>query len=129
LELRRRNGTVFFGTNDSGKEIDFIVPAGALQTLRLLDRSASSRLTAQDEERRYDKFQVTAMLTPEDEKRELGAFALADVHLKKGENLLLSLDEDETTLQWQQVTIERRNLILWLLSGMETSTAGAIKSP
>ena len=51
------------------------------------------------------------MLTPEDEKRELGAFALADVHLKEGANLLLSLDEDETPLQWQQqVTIERRNL-------------------
>jgi len=96
LELRRRNGTVFFGTNDSGKEIDFIVPVG---------------------ERGYDKFQVTATLTPEDEKRELGAFALADAHLKEGKNLLLSLDEAETPLQWQEVTIERRNLIRWLLFG------------
>ncbi len=59
------------------------------------------------------------MLTPEDEKRELGAFALADVHLKEGVNLLLSLDEDETPLQWQQITIERRNLIRWLLPGTE----------
>ncbi|MEK6535720.1 MAG: ATP-binding protein [Thermodesulfobacteriota bacterium] len=109
LELRRRNGTVFFGTNDSGKEIDFIVPACALQGIG---------------ERRYDKFQVTAMLTPEDEKRELGAFALADVHLKEGANLLLSLDEDETPLQWQQVTIERRNLIRWLLSGTEVGEEG-----
>jgi len=110
LELRRRSGTVFFGTNDSGREIDFIVPAGALQGIG---------------ERRYDKFQVTAMLTPEDEKRELGAFALADVHLKEGANLLLSLDEDETPLPWQQVTIERRHLIRWLLSETTTPAAGA----
>jgi predicted AAA+ superfamily ATPase len=95
LELRRRSGAVFFGTNDGGKEIDFIMPAG---------------------ERRYDKIQVTATLTPDDEKRELGAFTLADVNLLKGTNLLLSLDEDETQLQWQGVIIERKNLVRWLLA-------------
>jgi hypothetical protein len=60
---------------------------------------------------------VTATLTSEDEKRELGAFALADEHLREGANLLLSLDEDETPLQWKGVTIDRRNLVRWLLFG------------
>ena len=94
LELRRRGDTVFFGTNDSGKEIDFIVSSG---------------------ECRYDKVQVTATLTAEDEKRELGVFVLADAHLQEGTNLLLSLDEDETLIQWHGVTIERKNLVRWLL--------------
>ena len=95
LELLRRGNTVYFGTNDSGKEIDFIVPGGG---------------------RHFDKIQVTATLAAEDEKRELGAFALADVHLQKGTNLLLSLDEDESALQWHGVTIERKNLVRWLLA-------------
>ncbi|MDZ4165207.1 MAG: ATP-binding protein [Smithellaceae bacterium] len=93
-ELLRRHGQAWYGANDSGREIDFMV-------------SASGRIC--------DKYQVTVSLTPEDEKRELGAFALADPHLRGGTNLLLSLDEDEEQRQWQAVTIQRKNVVRWLL--------------
>ena len=94
LELMRRGKTCMFATNDAGRELDFVTP---------------------DDQRGYDKYQVTATLTPEDEKRELGAFSLADPWLQRGENLLLSLDDDETARQWQGVNIPRRNLVRWLL--------------
>lgn len=94
LQLRRNSGDVYFGTNDSGKEIDFIVATG---------------------DRLHGKFQVTATLTAENEKRELGVFSLAEAHLQGGANLLLSLDEDEAPLQWQGITIDRKNLVRWLL--------------
>lgn len=94
LELLRRGEKVYFGTNDSGRELDFVVPTA---------------------ERIYDKYQVTTTLSPGDEKRELGAFAQSDPYLSGGVNLLLSLDDDETSRQWQGVEIRRRNLIRWLL--------------
>jgi predicted AAA+ superfamily ATPase len=94
LELLRRHGTVHFGTNDNGRELDFLVPRDG---------------------RLHDKYQVTATLTADDEKRELGAFALADPYLREGKNILLSLDEDETMKTYQGVTIECVNLLRWLL--------------
>lgn len=94
LELARRGKTCMFATNDAGRELDFVTP---------------------DDRRGYDKYQVTAALTPEDEKRELGAFSLADPWLQGGENLLLSLDDDETPRRWQGVDIPRRHLARWLL--------------
>ena len=78
----------------SGRELDFLVPL---------------------DDRIHDKYQVTATLTAEDEKRELGAFALADPYLRGGRNILLSLDEDEATRVYHGVSIERVNLIRWLL--------------
>jgi len=83
-----------FATNDAGRELDFVTP---------------------DDQRGYDKYQVTATLTAEDEKRELGAFSSADPWLQRGDNLLLSLDDDESPRQWQGVTIPRCNLVRWLL--------------
>jgi hypothetical protein len=94
LELMRRGKIPMFATNDAGRELDFVIP---------------------DDDRGYDKYQVTTALTPEDEKRELGAFSSADPWLQGGKNLLLSLDDDETPRQWQGVTIPRRNLARWLL--------------
>ncbi|MEI6205917.1 MAG: ATP-binding protein [Desulfuromonadales bacterium] len=94
LELMRRRSPPFFGTNDVGREIDFVVPSG---------------------ERRHDKYQITAKLTAENEKRELGSFALADPYLQAGANLLLTLEDDENGRVWQGVQIERKNLGKWLL--------------
>lgn len=96
LELRRRGATVFYGTNDSGRELDFLASRAG---------------------RHFDRYQVAVTLNPDDERRELGAFALADPHLAGGENLLLSLDETEESRDWQGVTIRRRHLIKWLLAG------------
>lgn len=94
LELIRRYGSVCYGTNDSGREIDFMVPTAG---------------------REYDKYQVATTLAPDNDKRELGAFALADPYLNEGENMLLTLDDDETARQFQGVEIKRRNLLRWLL--------------
>ncbi len=93
-ELIRRHGQPWYGANDSGREIDFLAHATG---------------------REYEKYQVTVSLTQEDEKRELGAFSLADPYLHNGTNLLLSMDTDETQLQWNGVPIKRKNVIKWLL--------------
>lgn len=92
LELVRRGYEVFFGSGDAGREIDFLArsPAGWLQC------------------------QVTDTLTPENRKRELGAFVLAAPYLE-GERLLLSRDEVEEDLVTNGVAVRRRNLIRWLL--------------
>jgi len=94
LELRRRGATVHYGTNDSGRELDFLASAGG---------------------RSFDRYQVAVTLTPDDERRELGAFVLAGPHLEGGANFLLSMDENEERRDWQGVTINRRHIVKWLL--------------
>jgi len=96
-ELLRRQNKVCYGAGNSGREIDFMV-------------SASGRT--------YDKYQVTVSLTPEEEKRELGAFTAADPYLQGGVNLLLSLDEDEKPHRRRETTIQRANLVRWLLGNI-----------
>ncbi|OIP90110.1 MAG: hypothetical protein AUK55_13365 [Syntrophobacteraceae bacterium CG2_30_61_12] len=95
LELRRRGATVYYGTNDTGRELDFLAAEGG---------------------RNFDRYQVAVTLTADDERRELGAFALADPYLGNGENFFLSLDEGEEVRDWQGVAIQRRHLIKWLLA-------------
>lgn len=95
LELRRRGATIFYGTNDTSRELDFLASAGG---------------------RSFDRYQVAVTLTAHDERRELGAFALADPYLQKGENFFLSMDEEEEVRDWQGVAIQRRHLIKWLLA-------------
>ncbi|MEW6218702.1 MAG: ATP-binding protein [Thermodesulfobacteriota bacterium] len=94
LELRRRGAKVCFGTNDSGRELDFLAATGG---------------------RSFDRYQVAVRLTADDERRELGAFVLADPYLQAGKNLLLTLDEGEETRNWQGIPIRRCHLIRWLL--------------
>lgn len=94
LELKRRGLEIFFGTNDTGRELDFLASKG---------------------DRHFDRYQVAVTLTADDERRELGAFSLADPYLKTGDNIFLSLDEGEEGLRWQDVKINSNNLIRWLL--------------
>jgi len=92
LELKRRGAEVFYGSSDSGREIDF--------------------LTRSDEG--WAQYQVADTLTDENRKRELGAFTLAAPHIS-GCTTLLTLDAVEDTLQYDGLEIKRQNLIKWLV--------------
>lgn len=92
LELVRRGYEVFFGSGDGGREIDFLARSGGA----------------------WLQCQVTDTLTPENRKRELGAFTLAAPYLG-GERLLLSRDDVEEDMVIHGVAVRRRNLIRWLL--------------
>lgn len=91
LELKRRGQEVFYGSSDSGREIDF------------LTKEADG----------WGQYQVADTLTDENHKRELGAFALAAPHLS-GSRTLLTLDAPQDTVQYDGLEIRRQNLIKWL---------------
>jgi hypothetical protein len=94
LHLRKSMGTVYFGSLKSGKEIDFITKnkAGI-----------------------FDKYQVTLTITSENKKRELSPFTLADQYLAKGKNYLLSFDDNEEPIHFQNSPIVRKNIFRFLL--------------
>lgn len=94
LHLRKSMGTVYFGSLKSGKEIDFITKnkAGI-----------------------FDKYQVTLSITSENKKRELSPFTLSDQYLAKGKNYLLSFDDNEEPIHFQNTPIERKNIFRFLL--------------
>ncbi|MBW2368828.1 MAG: ATP-binding protein [Deltaproteobacteria bacterium] len=94
LNLARKKQFPFFGELSHGKEIDFI---------------------AKETNSDFVKIQVTMTLDDENTKRELSSYSLADKYLKKGKNLLLSLDETEESLVYKHTIIERKNIIKWLL--------------
>ena len=68
LELKLRGAEVFYGSSDSGREIDFITRTDA----------------------GWEQYQVADTLTDENRKREFGAFALAAPFLGTGQLLLWS---------------------------------------
>ena len=93
LKLRRHYKTIHFGALASGKEIDFIV---------------------QDKPGHFTKLQICKTLHEKNSQRELSPFSLADTYLQ-GDNILLTLDEEEKELKFKGVTIMKKNLIKWLL--------------
>lgn len=94
LTLRSRFNAVYYGALQSGQEIDFIVK----------DRTGT-----------FYKYQVTTTLTAENSRRELSNFVLSDQHLGTGNNILLSLDEDEEEITYKSTRIQKKNLMKWLL--------------
>jgi predicted AAA+ superfamily ATPase len=92
LELKRRSADVFFGSSDSGREIDFLTRTGA----------------------GWEQYQVTDTLTGENRKRELGAFALAAPYLGSGQ-VLLTLDDVEETILYEGLEVRRCNIVRWLV--------------
>ena len=92
LELKRRGAEVFYGSSDSGREIDFLAKTGG----------------------RWTQYQVADTLTEENRRRELGAFALAAPYLE-GEPVLLSLDNVDETVHYEGVEVRRHNLVRWLV--------------
>ena len=92
LELKRRGADVFYGSSDSGREIDFLTRTGD----------------------GWEQYQVADTLTDENRKRELGAFALAAPHLGSGQ-VLLTLDDAEDTMNYEGLEVRRRNIVRWLV--------------
>lgn len=91
LELKRRGAEIFYGSSDSGREIDFLTRTGD----------------------GWEQYQVADTLTDENRKRELGAFALAAPHLGNG-RVLLTLDDAEEMMSYEGMDVRRRNIVRWL---------------
>lgn len=91
LKLKRDFDSVYFGSIGN-KEIDFVVKI---------------------KEKTFRKYQVTLVLSAENKQRELAAFESPDKYLEG--NILLTLSEDENTLEINGNSIQQRNLIRWLL--------------
>ena len=94
LKLKRNRKQINFGALPSGKEIDFITQ------------------TANGE---FEKYQVTQTLHKDNYNRELSSFLLQNTYLKDGKNILLTLDENEEEIDYQDGKVLKKNLIRWLL--------------
>jgi len=94
LKLKRNGKQINFGALPSGKEIDFITQ------------------TANGE---FEKYQVTQTLHKDNYNRELSSFLLQNTYLKDGKNILLTLDENEEEIDYQDGKVLKKNLIRWLL--------------
>ena len=94
LKLKRNRKQINFGALPSGKEIDFITQ------------------TANGE---FEKYQVTQTLHKDNYNRELSSFLLQNTYLKDGKNILLTLDENEEEIDYQDAKVLKKNLIRWLL--------------
>jgi hypothetical protein len=93
LKLKRNRKQINFGALPSGKEIDFIT---------------------QTDNGEFEKYQVTQTLHKDNYDRELSSFILQDTYLKDGENILLTLDENEEEIDYQDAKVLKKNLIRWL---------------
>ena len=94
LKLKRNRKQINFGALPSGKEIDFITQ------------------TANGE---FEKYQVTQTLHKDNYDRELSSFILQNTYLEDGKNILLTLDENEEEIDYQDAKVLKKNLIRWLL--------------
>ena len=94
LHLKKKNGRVYYGVNERGREIDFILEL---------------------EGGRYDKYQVCANLEKDNLIRELGVFHLSDKYLKKGNNLILVSKADIVPALLKKYDASQYDIIKWLL--------------
>ncbi|OPX34765.1 MAG: hypothetical protein B1H12_09865 [Desulfobacteraceae bacterium 4484_190.2] len=94
LKLKRDRKKIYFGALSSGKEIDFI---------------------AQTADGGFEKYQVTQTLHKDNYDRELSSFLLQNTYLEDGKNIVLTLDENEEEIEYQDAKVLKRNLIRWLL--------------
>lgn len=94
LKLRRSYPQVYYGALANGVEIDFIVKTREGQFL---------------------KYQITKTLHVDNIKRELASLAQSEHHLGRGNNILLTLDEKEETLDYEGCAIQKKNLVRWLM--------------
>jgi predicted AAA+ superfamily ATPase len=94
-ELFKKYKSVYYGRNNDNKEIDFIV---------------------QDKEDSFLKIQVTLELDDKNKKRELGNFKLADKYLQKGKNILITLQGESQTHEYNGIEVEEVTLLDFLLN-------------
>lgn len=93
LKLREKSSHLFYGLKD-GKEVDFIV---------------------KESDGSFKKYQITKSLSQENRDRELSPFVLTDNYLSQGNNILLTMDTTEETLEYNGVVIKKKYLLKWLL--------------
>ncbi len=95
LKLRRLYPHIYYGALANGTEIDFITKTRNGQ---------------------FMKYQISKTLHAENTKRELTSLAQSDQYLGKGNNILLTLDEREETLNYEGCEIQKKNLVRWMLA-------------
>lgn len=93
LKLKTMFPTIYYGALDNGREIDFIV---------------------KDIEGKFHKYQVTTTLNSSNETRELSVYDIGDKYLN-GSNIILTMDEKEEQIKMNDVVIEKKYLLKWLL--------------
>jgi len=94
LNAKRRRPKIYYGVNERGREIDFILDV---------------------ENGFFDKYQVCADLEEQNCARELGAFLLVDKYLKNGQNLILTLNNSISADILKKHNAVHANVIRWLL--------------
>lgn len=94
LHLRRKTDKIFYGVNERGREIDFI-----------LNRDDNT----------FDKYQICSDLNKDNLARELGVFDLSDKYLKKGTNLILTLTNELEPAVLKKHNASHCNIMKWLL--------------
>jgi predicted AAA+ superfamily ATPase len=94
LQLKHADKKIYYGALENGKEIDFIT---------------------EDRNHIFSKYQITQTLTDENKTRELSSFVFTDKYLNKMNNILLTLDENEESLEFNGAKIEKKYLLKWLL--------------
>jgi len=94
IHLKQRSKKIYFGELSNGKEIDFI---------------------AETRDGRRTKYQVTVKLHEDNYDRELSPFSFGNEHIKREENILLSMESEEKEILYNDIIIKKRNLLRWLL--------------
>jgi uncharacterized protein len=93
LKLKQSQVKFFYGMDNNNKEIDFLV----------------------DNNNVFDKYQISANLNKENQRRELNNFVLANKYLDKGKNFILTLNAEESTIKYKNQFIQQKNIINFLL--------------
>ncbi|MBI2974840.1 MAG: ATP-binding protein, partial [Deltaproteobacteria bacterium] len=94
LHLKKKNGNIFYGANERGREVDFILRRDDIY---------------------YDKYQVCSGLDKDNLARELGVFNLSDKYLKGGDNFILTSKADIEPEVLKKYHVNHYNIIRWLL--------------
>jgi len=91
LKLMRDDYNIFFGTLQNGKEINFITQKRNI----------------------FAKYQITKTLHADNYTRELSPFTFSDQY--SGENIILTMDEQDEELTFKDCKIFKRYILTWLL--------------
>lgn len=94
LRLKKKNDAIFYGANERGREIDFILRRDEIY---------------------YDKYQMCLELNSDNFGRELGVFGLSDKYLKKGDNYILTTKADVASGVFEKYHVSHHDMIRWLL--------------
>ncbi|KKP39022.1 MAG: hypothetical protein UR28_C0010G0005 [Candidatus Peregrinibacteria bacterium GW2011_GWF2_33_10] len=93
MHLKRQGLEIYYGRDDKGKEIDFLVKKA----------------------NKFTKIQVTLELNDLNYARELNNFVLAEKHNIKGENIILTMDDNEEEILYKNIKIQKKNVLKWML--------------